>query len=99
MPTQTKKPSKRTLKRTVKILQIAHDNIETNGFDINAYEGRKCCYIGGIRRAANIEPAPSGGIEEELDGTDAGDGPELTLALSVLDNVTKGERGAKKALN
>lgn len=98
MPTQTWKPSKRTLKRTAKILQIAHDNIETNGFDINSYIGSGQCYIGSIRCAAGVNSEPPGGIEKEIAGTDSGGGPELTLALSVLDNVAEGERGAKRAM-
>lgn len=76
--------------RTAEILQKAHDYIEVNGFDIESYTGytREIgptgpprCYIGAIRTAAGLDPAPHDGDAGH------GDGEELILALTTLDNL------------
>lgn len=69
------------LEDTQELLQRAHDCIECNGFNIWAYEASShgpMCYIGTVRRAAHVGGSP---------GSDPGrgNGPELRLALQVLD--------------
>lgn len=101
--------NKRTLKQTQGILQRAHDYFEAHGFNISEAsekmgeeadfkKGRKgkadlgyCCFIGGVRLAAGVNP------EGMFYGTDSGDGPELTLALEILDEVAKRSKHAPAA--
>lgn len=75
--------------RTAEVLQRAHDYIEINGFDIESYSGvgfeSPRCYIGTIRTAAGIDPAPADGDAA------AGDGLELKLALRTLDDLVREE--------
>lgn len=75
--------------RTAEVLQRAHDYIELNGFDIESYSGFTAnaprCYIGAVRTAAGIDPAPVQGDAA------AGDGPELTRALQILDDLVRDE--------
>jgi hypothetical protein len=102
-------PSKTVLKRTQGILQRTHDYIEAEGFNITVAiteegskadfkKGRKgkaklgpCCYIGGVRLAAGVDPDWAGVA------TDKGDGPELTLALEVMDQVVARSKDAAAA--
>lgn len=85
---KTKKPSKTTLKKALKLLQKSHDHIEIEGFDISSYINRKyrpSCFIGNVRYAAGIDPDPG-----SLGGSfpaDRDSGPELTIALDYLDKA------------
>ena len=105
--TKTKKPSKAILKKSAKLLQVMHDYIEEYGFDIsvpaskrsNNYDlGKKgkvnvgpVCYIGGARLAAGVNPY------EFYEGTDKGNGEELTIALRLLDKIALRTKKGKKA--
>jgi hypothetical protein len=93
----SKKKELQTLKRAQKILQRTHDYYETVGFNINTYINGNhresydwskkpdigpICYIGGIRLSAGVYPSP-------IQGTDVGDGPELRVALEIVDRVAR----------
>lgn len=96
-----KKTSKAVLERAANVLQKAHDLIESGGFNIDRYKSEiggtiNYCYIGSIRAAAGIVPRPDGGMKGPAD---TGDGPELTIALEVLDKTAaKSRKVSKKSI-
>lgn len=107
MSTKTK-TSKATLKKAAKLLQKSHDYIETFGFDINEYnpshwddksqedvERGPCCFIGSVRYSAKISPTPGRGDVGDVPA-DEGDGPELTVALEMLDKCAKKTKYGKE---
>lgn len=92
--------NKTNLKKAQKVLQNAHDYVELCGFDINSeghgltaeileqvrkgklegVESGAACFIGSARIAAGVNPSDMFQL-----GTDGGDGPELTIALEIMD--------------
>lgn len=74
------------------LLQRAHNVLEFEGYDISTY-GRGThgprCFIGAVRTAAHVAPAPD--YNPDLDVLDPGygNGPELRSALSILDKIAR----------
>lgn len=60
--------------------------------NINAVNVERVCFIGGARLAAGVDPDGYG------EGTDSGDGPELTIGLEALDRVAEMSPEGKKAI-
>lgn len=98
-------PSVQELVAARDLAQLTHDYVEREGFSIHSYstlstpdprisidiDGKllyrvgAVCFIGGFRNAAGVRPM----VEVEGDRTDWGNGPELTLALTVGDEVAR----------
>ena len=79
-----------TLKEAQRILQGAHDQIETYGFDISEYGSRSgpCCYIGAIRVGADVSPFPVQSTEEDENGDSV---ESLRVALELADKQAERE--------
>jgi hypothetical protein len=105
-PTKVAQPSKAMLKKTLKVLQKAHDHIEQFGFDIRTYNPGgyslttlqgPCCFIGTARVAAGCKRLdPFNGLIGV--DTTSGNGPELEWVLKVLDESAEKipRKGVKK---
>lgn len=83
------------LRATQQLLQRCHDRVETIGFNIMSYRGARdvlsdveadgsgpACYIGTVRLEAGVDGYAGRGVDPG-----SGDGPELRIALRILDEL------------